>query len=340
MPQHDSPPYEAVFMCEPEKRDFLARVFGDGRRERVEAQLAVFPEIVGAADFDRVAPALAGIRYIFGSGGMPGLTAGQIARLPALEAVFCAAGSVQYFARPFIESDVKVVSAFRSIAMPVAAYTVSLIVLASKGYFTGIRQCRTHAGRLLGRPDYPGISDATIAVLGAGTIGTMVIEALRQHPYKVVVFDPYLGEARAAELGVERVSLDAAFERGFVVTNHIAHLKTTEGLLRGDLFARMPANATFINTGRGATVAEEGMLDALEARPDLTALIDVTAPEPPRPESRLFGLPNVFLTPHIAGSQGKEVLLQADYAIEEFERYRRGMDLRYAVTAKMLETMA
>jgi phosphoglycerate dehydrogenase-like enzyme len=224
--------------------------------------------------------------------------------------------------------------------VPVAAYTVSLAVIASKGSFPGIRQCRTHEGRLQGKPDYPGLSDATIAILGVGTIGSMVAEGLSRYPYKLIGYDPYLSEARAAELGIEKVSLEEAFERGFIITNHIANLESTKGLLKGELFARMPRNATFINTGRGATIEEEAMLDVLAARPDLTALLDVTWPEPPAPESRVFTLPNVFLTPHIAGSQGKEVLMQADYAIADFERYRAGEPLQFSVTEKMLETMA
>ena len=158
--------------------------------------------------------------------------------------------------------------------------------------------------------------------------------------FDLLVFDPFLSAERAAELGVRQVSLEEAFEQGFVVSNHIADLPETRGMLRRDLFERMQPYATFINSGRGATVDEAGMCEVLAARPDLTALLDVTYPEPPLPDSPLFNLQNVLLTPHIAGSLGDEVLRQADYAIEESRRMRNGEPLRYAVTLEMLKRMA
>jgi phosphoglycerate dehydrogenase-like enzyme len=332
--------YDAVFLAEPEARDRLLKVYGEGRRERIEAILDVCPEIVGSDNLDRLADVLRQVRYAFSSWGTPRFEADQLQRLPKLEALFYAAGSVQYFARQFLANGVKVSSAFEAIALPVAAFTAAQIVLASKGYFPATRACRSHAGRLGGKPDYPGLAPVTVAILGAGTIGTLVIKDLKRFPYRLIVFDPFLGAARAEELGVERVSLEEAFARGFIVTNHIANLPATVGMLRGGHFSAMPHNATFINTGRGATLVEQEMLDVLERRGDLTALLDVTWPEPPLPESRAFSLPNVLLSPHIAGSQGQEILLQADYAIAEFERYRAGEPLRFGVTEKMLETMA
>jgi phosphoglycerate dehydrogenase-like enzyme len=102
----------------------------------------------------------------------------------------------------------------------------------------------------------------------------------------------------------------------------------------------MTMYATFINTGRGATVDETGLLAALRKRPDLTALLDVTGPEPPRPDSPLYQADNVLLSPHIAGSIGREVLRQADTMIEECRRFIHGEPLRYAVTLEMLKHMA
>ena len=271
---------------------------------------------------------------------MPTLTEEQIERLPALEAVFYAAGSVQYFARPFLNRGITVVSAWVAIAVPVASFTLAQILLASKGYYSAVIRCRTHDGRLEGKPDYPGIWNITVAILGAGTVGSRVIELLKPYGFAVLVFDPYLSDQKAVELGVTKVSLEEAFERGFIVSNHIANLPQTKGILTGDLFRKLQPKATFINTGRGATVAEEAMLDVFRDRKDLTALLDVTWPEPPEKDSPIYELENVWLSPHIAGSLGKELLLQADYAIEEFERLREGKPLRYAVSLEMLKSMA
>jgi phosphoglycerate dehydrogenase-like enzyme len=256
---------------------------------------------------------------------------------------------VQYFARPFLEHGVQVVSVWAANAVPVAQFTLAQIILAAKGYFAAERLCRTPAGReafsLEISNRYPGLFGLTVAILGAGMIGTRVIELLHditQQPedIHILVYDPFLSSGRAASLDVEVVSLEEAFERGQVISNHIADLPETRGMLTRELFARMPAHATFINTGRGATLDEAGMLAVMAERPDLTALLDVTYPEPPDPSSPIYALENVLLSPHIAGSVGPEVLRQADAVIEEWQRYRRGEPLRHAVSLEMLKTMA
>ena len=103
------------------------------------------------------------------------------------------------------------------------------------------------------------------------------------------------------------------------------------GVLNGALFERMRPNAVFINTGRGRQVNEPEMIRVLKERPDLTALLDVTYPEPPVPGSELYTLPNVHLSPHIAGSMNDEVRRMAVSAIDEFKRYRDGQPLQNIV---------
>ena len=90
----------------------------------------------------------------------------------------------------------------------------------------------------------------------------------------------------------------------------------------------MPANASFINTGRGETVNHDDLVKVFRKRQDLTALLDVTDPaEPLPPESPLWSLPNVQISSHIAGAKGDEVGRVADFTIDEFERWRRGEPL-------------
>ena len=106
-------------------------------------------------------------------------------------------------------------------------------------------------------------------------------------------------------------------------------------MLRREHFEALPEHATFINTGREATVVEEDLVAVLRARPDLAALLDVSSHSP-----ALEALPNCALSSHIAGSQNAECRRMADFVIEEFERYRKGEALRYAVALEMLPTMA
>jgi phosphoglycerate dehydrogenase-like enzyme len=171
-------------------------------------------------------------------------------------------------------------------------------------------------------------------------IGRGVIELLRPFGLKVLVYDPFLPPETAAKLGVTPVSLEQAFAQADVVSNHVANLPTTVGMLTGAHFRSMRPNATFINTGRGKTVREEEMAQVLGERQDLTALLDVVHPEPPRDENPLFRLPNVFFSPHIAGSLGHEVVRLADYALASFDAWRNGAAIPHNVSLEMLETMA
>lgn len=82
------------------------------------------------------------------------------------------------------------------------------------------------------------------------------------------------------------------------------------------------------------------MAEVLVKRPDITVLLDVTDPEPPAENSPLNTLPNVFLSPHIAGSSGLECHRMAEYMVNELEKYEKGEALTMLVTKEMLKTMA
>jgi phosphoglycerate dehydrogenase-like enzyme len=335
-----SPNRTAAALCGNESWQ-LDRVYGMGRRERLAAAADLFPETITAENFDRLAPVLRNIEAIFSTWGMDAALAAKLCGLPKLKVFFYAAGSVQHFARPLLDKGVTVVSAWAANAVPVAQFTLSQILLSFKGYFRNVREARLpeNRGRTL-IPEAPGIFGETAALLGCGMTGREVARLLRPFGLQVIVYDPFLSDSDAASLGVLKASLQEAFARAFVVSNHLADLPPTRGLLGRDLFASLRPGATFINTGRGATVVEPELAGVMRARPDLTALLDVTWPEPPAADSPWYTLDNVRLSTHIAGSAGGEVVRMADYCLEEFAAWREGKPLRYGVTKAMLETMA
>lgn len=280
------------------------------------------------------------IHYIFSTWGMPAFTEQEIRRyLPNLKAVFYGAGTVQAFARPFLNCGIQVFSAWAANAVPVAEYTVAQIILANKGFFKTMRYTDRAAASKLTK-EHPGNYDVAVGIIGAGMIGKLVIQMLKAYNLDVLVFDPFLPHEKAMELGVKKVSLDTLFAKCQVVSNHLANNAQTRHMLTGALFETMPPYATFINTGRGAQVLEADLIRVLRQRPDLTAILDVTDPEPPMENSLLYTLPNCILTPHIAGSLGNEVRRMGKYMEDEYEYYVQGKPCRYGVTLKMLETMA
>lgn len=283
------------------------------------------------------------VQYIFSTWGMPVFSENEIQNyFPNLEVVFYAAGSVQAFARPFLNCKVKVFSAWAANAVPVAEYVTAQVILANKGFFRcreiGNRKEYEKAREI--HSAYPGNYGVNIGIIGAGMIGKLVIRMLKSYEFRILVFDPFLSDELAQELGVEKTTLDRIFSECQVVSNHLANNEQTKNMLNYTLFASMQPDAVFLNTGRGAQVVEADLMKVLQERPDLTAILDVTDPEPPKEDSLFYRLNNCILTPHIAGSSGNELHRMAFYMLEEFRRYKERQSCLYEVNLKMLETMA
>jgi phosphoglycerate dehydrogenase-like enzyme len=315
-----------IYLCE--EKENIKRVFGTDETVFTKADILSSKENLKETEI------------IFSTWGMSVLSEEEIKEyLPNLKAVFYAAGSVQYFARPFLNCGVRVFSAWAANAVPVAEYTVSQIILSNKGFFKTMNfKNKTEAYKLFEK--FEGNYGAKVGLIGVGMIGSMVAERLKDYNLEVLAYDKFLSDEKAEVLGVKKVSLETIFSCCSVISNHLANNPQTVGLLNKELFSMMPQFATFLNTGRGAQVVEADLISVLKERPDITAVLDVTEPEPPVSGSEFYTLENCILTPHIAGSSGLEVRRMADYMKEEFESYQKGEPQKYEVTLEMLKTMA
>ena len=285
------------------------------------------------------------VEYIFSTWSMPGGSEpkddfGRF--MPKLKAIFYAAGSVRYFAESYFKRNVRIFSAFAANAIPVAEYTVGQILLSNKGFFQSARIAKT--GK---RGDayefslkHPGNYDAKIGIVGAGMIGKKVIELLKPYKLDIYIYDSFLTDEQIRALGAKKMDLETMFKECDIVSNHMANVPATVGMMKGSHVASMKPYATLINTGRGAQFVEDEMAEALKERPDITALLDVTTVEPLPEDSLLYKLDNVFLTPHIAGSQGNEVKRMSDLIVDELERFLKGERCLYEITPEKLKSMA
>ncbi|MBQ9647933.1 MAG: hydroxyacid dehydrogenase [Oscillospiraceae bacterium] len=143
------------------------------------------------------------------------------------------------------------------------------------------------------------ITGKTLGVIGCGRIGSRIAKMARGgFDMKVLAYDPYIAEApEGVELVADR---DRVFAESDFVTLHSVLNKETEGGVGAREFALMKRGAIFINCGRGPLIDEQALIDALQSGHLGGAGLDVTAQEPCPPESPLFAMPNVLLTPHYA----------------------------------------
>ena len=316
---------KAVFVCAGSEN--IDRVYGNGRRAQIEGLADVSPGIATPENLDSFD--LRDAEFIFSTWGMICFTDEQLDRMPKLKAVFYAAGATDKFSRPLLKRGIHVVSAWKANALPVAEFTVAQIILGLKGYFAISRRMRGAGKAAMGEGGC-GAYGRTVALLGAGAISNHAAELLKSYDLRVITV--------ASRSEHRTISLEEAFAASQVVSNHFPDRDDNVGVLNGKLFESMPENAVFINTGRGRQVNETELVAVLEKRPDITVLLDVTFPEPPLPDSKLYTLENVFLSPHIAGSMNDELHRMADYVISDFKRYLAGEPFQYEVNESMLLT--
>ncbi|MEU6352015.1 hydroxyacid dehydrogenase [Streptomyces sp. NPDC047072] len=265
--------------------------------------------------------------------GCPRLDAAVLDAAPKLRAVLHSAGSVKGFATPAVwRRGIAVSSAAEANALPVAEYTLAMILLAGKDVF--VRREQMRAGRAFpGWGIVQGIGNhgRRIGVIGASRIGRRVVELLRPFDLRPVLSDPYVDQAGAAALGVPLLPLDELLRTSEIVTVHAPETPETRRLLGAPELALMPDGAVLLNTARGSLVDHDALLAELRTG-RISAILDVTDPEPLPVDSPLLSLPNVFITPHLAGSQGNELARLGEAVVEEARRVAAGEPVAHPVT--------
>lgn len=293
------------------------------------------------ADLTEKKDELRNVKNIFSTWYMPILTKEEIKEFfPSLEAVYYAAGTVKYFAEPYLDLGIKVYSAEAANAVPVAEFAYAEILLANKGFYKSqalYKKFRFKKARNIAF-SHTGNFSSTVGIIGAGKIGRLVIDYLSRHDIRVLVYDKYLTDAEISAMGAKSATLDEIFSQCDVISNHLPDTEETRNMLGFNQFINMKKNATFINTGRGRQVDESGLVKALRKRRDLSAVLDVSCHEPAWPWSGLYRCKNVFMTPHIAGSVGLEQKRMAEYMLRTYNQ--KGKASPYEITKEMLDKMS
>ncbi len=292
---------------------------------------------------ERARSVLAQTEILVTGWGCPVIDRTVLARAPNLKLIAHAAGTVKGFlTEDVFAAGIAVTHAAEANSIPVAEFTLAAILFANKHVFRfrdlycserGRRSTNALAQEAIGN------YRRTVGIIGASRIGRRVIRLLQPFDFSILLHDPFVRQDEAADLGVELVALDDLMSRADVVSIHAPALPSTEGMIDGRRLALMRDGTTLINTARGVIVDEDDLIAELR-KGRIEAVIDVTAPEIPGPDSPLYELPNVFLTPHIAGAIGTERQRLGEYVVDEIERFLSNRALNFAVEASTLERMA
>jgi D-3-phosphoglycerate dehydrogenase len=262
------------------------------------------------------------------------LSKSMLERLPHLKFVAVSRGGpVNIDIKAARARGLRVVNTPGRNASAVAEFTIGAILSETRLIRLGHEALR--AGKWRGdlyRADVTGreLSEMTVGVVGYGAIGTRVVGLLKAFGCKLLVCDPYVQlTAQDHRDGVQQTDLATLLEQSDVVTLHARVTEETTHFINTDAFSRMKKDAILVNTARGPLVDYNALYEALRSQRLRGAMLETFAVEPVPPEWPLLQLPNVTLTPHIAGASVRTVTYAAEQAAEEVRRYIAGEPPRH-----------
>ncbi|MGJ8638527.1 MAG: hydroxyacid dehydrogenase [Opitutaceae bacterium] len=331
---------KAIFALDPASLDVI---YSPLERAKLE-ELADFCAPAQSAETIAADPSvLEEVEVIFSGWGAPIMDETFMAAAKNLKAVFYGAGSIRNFAKPaFWEREIQITTAAEANAVPVAEYCVATILMSMKNFWGLSRGTRKDEGWMSAGHlrQVPGNFRSTAGFISLGAIARHTLRLMEPFEINRLAYSTSLTEERAKTMNVDLASIDEIFQKADVISLHTPDLPATKGMISGRHFEMMKPGATFINTARGAVVNEVEMCEVLARRPEITAVLDVTNPEPPLAGSAVATLPNVVLTPHVAGSVGPECFRLGYTMLCEFERYLAGEPLEYQVSKAAFDRSA
>ncbi len=294
-------------------------------------------------DFSALTPHLPQIEVLLTSWGCPRIDEEFINQAPRLRLIAHLAGSVKGFIDDAVwRRGIQVVNAVAANAVPVAEYTVAAVLFANKKVFQlnqhYVRHRENRAPWTKEAPDV-GNYNKIVGIVGASHVGRLVIDHLARFDIRLLLYDPFTTPLEARQLGAQKVGLTELLSQSDVVSLHAPLLDETRTMLDERELSLIRDGGTIINTARGGLINQRALERELVSG-RLYAVLDTTDPEVLPPDNPLYELPNVFLTPHIAGSLGDETQRLTDYILQELERYQRGQLLKFQVKREHLVRLA
>ncbi|MCC7553569.1 MAG: phosphoglycerate dehydrogenase [Methanobacteriaceae archaeon] len=199
------------------------------------------------------------------------------------------------------EKGIMVVNSPESTSITVAEHTMGLMLTLARKLAIAdksVKEGKWEKKKFMGVE----LRNKTLGVIGMGRIGSQVVSRCKAFEMDAVVYDPYLPEEIASQIGVELTDLNTVLKKSDFITVHVPLTPETNHLISKEEFKIMKDNSYIINCARGGIIDEDALYDALKSNEIGGCALDVYEEEPPKENSKLFELDNIVLTPHIAAS--------------------------------------
>ena len=311
--------------------------------ERGLKMLSELGEVVmneGEADLESVKATIKGADIAITSWGNTTLTAEILDEAPSLKLVFHAAGSI----KPIVSDEIwkrgiRICASTKPLGEGVAETALGFAISACKNFYQ-LNDDIHNGGYNENLKNVRELYELKFGVISAGFVGRHLIKLLGAFGVEVLLYDPYVIEEKAAELGARKAELEELLRESDIVSLHAPSIPATNHMINKDTLALMKKDAILINTSRGSVLDEAALYEHMAAGNLKYACLDVYDPEPLAEDNPLRSLKNVILTPHIAGLATNGRLRIGIHAAEEIGRFLKGEPMLCEVREEMLATMA
>ncbi|MEX0332794.1 MAG: hydroxyacid dehydrogenase [Puniceicoccaceae bacterium] len=328
-----------VYFC---AENSLQRVYGDSERKEIAKRFDMAEPLVTRENWREHTSILAEAEVIVSSWGGAILDEELLAAMPKVEMYFYGAGTIQgLMTEAAWDRGIRITNAVAANAVPVAEFCLAQILYSLKHGWKYMQLTKEDNPQFWGcNKPVPGNYRSKVGIVSFGQIARKLCEFLQPFDLQVLVYTGHPDDRLADEYGIKYASMEEIFASCDVVSIHLPLKESTTGIIDRALLDRMKPESTLINTARGAVMNQAEMIEFLRERKDVTACIDVTDPEPPETGCPLFDLPNVVLTPHLAGSMGPEARRMAAYIIDEMDRWLAGEPLHHEISREAVAFIA
>ncbi|WP_135551802.1 hydroxyacid dehydrogenase [Paenibacillus cymbidii] len=320
-------------------KDQLQRIFTPAHLEELGkwGEVAV-NETSGWQTEEQLGQTIEGADIAITSWGVSPLGADVLDRAPQLRLVLHAAGTVKPICTPAMwERGIRVTNATAALGRGVAETALGMTIASLKDMWRlGQASRQGNWGPVAAVRELYGVR---IGVVGAGMAGSHYIKLLQQFDVETVLYDPFVTAEKAGAMGAAKVTFEELLATSDVISIHVPSLPETKHMFNESSFRRMKDDCILINTARGAVIDEAAFVKELE-RGRFFACLDVTEHEPPAADHRFRSLPNVVLTPHIAGSVNNGLQRVARSILDDLEAFLAGKPMKGEVREEELKLLA